>query len=777
MKLHPSAFFLTVLMVLCAWMALPSTVHARRGGGAPAAEAPEGGPADEDNAEAPAAPPAAKTPSKPVSKANAKAIKKEDLKVLPDELTVRTPIEKDGKDVTVLLKKRSIRSDNYVSGVWSSGGFTKIIFPVSTYRGYVKEDPILRVNASVEPGGIVEGLFTQGHQIHGSLNVKCAQAVGADKRQEVKPGNKVVALKKTRTVPTKMGYLTPTQPMRRIRVAAVISKDYVEQVEQEGGSIQTCVARVEQRFNDCDHFFARDVGCAWEVAWIVVNQDGSAVDFGKIPARDNTARFVVNFAGIHSRAGTGGGQIFKGGPGWSSWMLAGGIGGGGGGGVSHEGGHKFQASHYAGERPDCMKGNSCVGMLNLQLMCKYFEAYWGAAHAEAVCPAIVYDSPLAPYAMDDFANTHKDKPVTIDVLENDYDGNGDTISLQDVDSKSEKGGKVALSNDKKSVVYTPPRGYVGTDHFKYTSVDATGVGNREGYVRVDVSTPGLAHYYPFDDVPKPVHVRKRTICEQPDSGPYKVGLSAWSLDPLSVKGVKGNAVYNDSLAVKGYLFAGGCATPGLWSMTISLWVLFPDEVSLDMKDWKGNDMGCGGVIVCQGGALSGAYNGGALGGWVIGHLENGKGFGFSGNTVAGIGENCFELRSTEKLQPKKWYHLVMMMDREKKVLRAWVNNRELTVGKKTIPEGAITGDNLNLFNGYSWKQGVTSRCVIDELRIYNGTLTPQKISELYAEGAKAPIPVIKTTPVPVVAGKPEENGKAKTGAKTAVLADRDAVSE
>ncbi|MFD0916458.1 Ig-like domain-containing protein, partial [Pseudahrensia aquimaris] len=76
-------------------------------------------------------------------------------------------------------------------------------------------------------------------------------------------------------------------------------------------------------------------------------------------------------------------------------------------------------------------------------------------------------------AVDDAETTNVDTPVTIDVLANDTDDQGDAQTIQSFDMTSAEGGMIA-QNANGELVYIPPAGFVGTDTFEYTVVDAEG---------------------------------------------------------------------------------------------------------------------------------------------------------------------------------------------------------------------------------------------------------------------------------------------------------------
>jgi hypothetical protein len=75
-----------------------------------------------------------------------------------------------------------------------------------------------------------------------------------------------------------------------------------------------------------------------------------------------------------------------------------------------------------------------------------------------------------PLAVDDAATTSEDTPVTIDVLDNDNDVDGDTLTVSAVGAASNG----TATNNISSVAYTPAPGYVGADAFTYTVSDGKG---------------------------------------------------------------------------------------------------------------------------------------------------------------------------------------------------------------------------------------------------------------------------------------------------------------
>ena len=84
----------------------------------------------------------------------------------------------------------------------------------------------------------------------------------------------------------------------------------------------------------------------------------------------------------------------------------------------------------------------------------------------------VYEPPVnyPPTAVDDSATTQQGTPVTIDVLNNDSDSDGHTLTVDSVT----QGTHGSVTNNGNDVTYTPNSGFTGTDTFTYTISDGNG---------------------------------------------------------------------------------------------------------------------------------------------------------------------------------------------------------------------------------------------------------------------------------------------------------------
>ena len=92
------------------------------------------------------------------------------------------------------------------------------------------------------------------------------------------------------------------------------------------------------------------------------------------------------------------------------------------------------------------------------------------------------DKNRPPVANDDSATTDYEKSVVIDVLKNDSDADGDTLTIKSLGKPSH--GTAEVESGK--VKYTPAKGYSGKDSFKYTVSDGKG-GEAEAVVTITVN--------------------------------------------------------------------------------------------------------------------------------------------------------------------------------------------------------------------------------------------------------------------------------------------------
>lgn len=159
----------------------------------------------------------------------------------------------------------------------------------------------------------------------------------------------------------------------------------------------------------------------------------------------------------------------------------------------------------------------------------------GALHYEEVFTITVTGVNDPPAAVDDTATTSENTAVTIDVLNNDSDADGDTLTVDSVT----QGTHGSVINNDDDVTYTPDAGFSGTDSFTYTVSDGKG-GTDTATVTVTV-TKTLTR-----------------INAQIDTGPtaaiymWDDTADSWAIDEVTQKPVDGtNHVTSDTITVAG----------------------------------------------------------------------------------------------------------------------------------------------------------------------------------------------------------------------------------
>ncbi len=122
---------------------------------------------------------------------------------------------------------------------------------------------------------------------------------------------------------------------------------------------------------------------------------------------------------------------------------------------------------------------------------------WGRVNVyKAALAASATLGPTPPTAIDDTVTVAIfGEPRTVDVLANDYDTNGDTITITTFDASSVHGGTIARSvgtgpGGRDQLIYSAPSGYTGSDTFSYTITDGVS-GSDVGMVSVGVADGSL----------------------------------------------------------------------------------------------------------------------------------------------------------------------------------------------------------------------------------------------------------------------------------------------
>jgi uncharacterized repeat protein (TIGR01451 family) len=181
----------------------------------------------------------------------------------------------------------------------------------------------------------------------------------------------------------------------------------------------------------------------------------------------------------------------------------------------------------------------------------------------------------APVADDDSAATDEDNAVTVNVLANDSDEDGDTLTVTAVSNPANG----TATTDGTSVTYTPDTDFNGTDSFTYTANDGNG-GTDTATVNVTVN--------PVNDAPSFTAGGNVTVDE--DSGAYS---AAWasnvSAGPANESGqsVSFQVTGNTNAAL--FSSAPAVAADGTLSFTPAANANGSADVTVVLKDNGGGD--------------------------------------------------------------------------------------------------------------------------------------------------------------------------------------------
>lgn len=155
----------------------------------------------------------------------------------------------------------------------------------------------------------------------------------------------------------------------------------------------------------------------------------------------------------------------------------------------HEMGHNWGCGHYVGGNPEgtgIMGGNKVGRFTGAELNRIFNHRDSRIALGGILDPEGTYTKvELPPYASMDLIKLKQVEMLqtSIDVLANDFDVNGQAISLQDFDKVSAQG--ATITQQGQLLTYKPTGSFTGTDYFTYTIVDTTGK-IAEGVAIVDV---------------------------------------------------------------------------------------------------------------------------------------------------------------------------------------------------------------------------------------------------------------------------------------------------
>ena len=163
----------------------------------------------------------------------------------------------------------------------------------------------------------------------------------------------------------------------------------------------------------------------------------------------------------------------------------------------------------------------------------------GGTSTAAVTVTVSPQPNRPPVAVDDAATTASGQPVTVNVLANDSDPDGDPLTISGVTAPAN--GTVSAIGG--SITYTPAAGFAGTDRFTYSIDDGRG-GTATAAVTITIAPPVNQPPQAFDDT-------AATVTDQPVDIAVLNNDNDPDGDPLTISGVtapaNGTATINGTL--------------------------------------------------------------------------------------------------------------------------------------------------------------------------------------------------------------------------------------
>ncbi|YCM46919.1 LamG-like jellyroll fold domain-containing protein (plasmid) [Verrucomicrobiaceae bacterium 227] len=423
--------------------------------------------------------------------------------ILPDDLTLSVQV--DGNTRTLNLSKYSQRAANFVYYTWSAptadaentGVYvedTANAPQVRTFRGTVAEEPNTLLMASIRPGNKLyvsafDHLRGRGH-IWTLDNVDITAQLAT-----ATPGNPYP--------------VRPTGGFAEMELA--IDINWHKRVNNNGDDPDLSMVIAEHEAAIYDHFMARDVDTAIVLSCVVSRTgehelvpytDNHLFDIAEEWTRATQPLATAPWDQVHSFAPSTGLPPGVGGYAWQNRIgktdtPGRGVGSIGVNAMYHEsGGHNWDAVHL-GYGKDNMGGNRpSQGIFNRPRVIQKRDAR--ILTGDLAQPLGNYPSPVHPYGHADLVTTPVDTAIAIDVLANDADSNGDTLSVVAFSATSGKGGTVTQSGNL--LTYTPPVGYVGKDLITYTVQDSSSLQlQTRDLVFVEVINHDLTIHYDFEE--------------------------------------------------------------------------------------------------------------------------------------------------------------------------------------------------------------------------------------------------------------------------------------
>ena len=340
----------------------------------------------------------------------------------------------------------------------------------------------------------------------------------------------------------------------------------------------------------------------------------------------------------------------------------------------------------------------------------------------------VYTDAVHPYASDYYLQASPSTTVSVNILDNSDDSNGDIITIKDYETISSRGGSISKSGT--TLTYTPPNDFRGRDSFNYvieSGTTSTTKYNASGQVFIDVHPQNtLILHYGFEEK---AYSQVNDLSFNGSTNIGKLVTATFSDTTVSVNGKLGKAIQLDGTSG---VVLNDIADPLLNSQTISLW-------------FKQNSSGDG--FLFDTGAAGNLKKSG-----ISIEIEGSKlDINVQHEDTDDTGSNInIDIPSSSD----GWHNIVLVIDRASSSIKAYLNGSLAGIGNNSIPaDGYIKSrsytERISSSIGFSMDQNVneykfthvkdngSARInggfdgVIDEFKIFNKALSASEILSAY----------------------------------------------
>ncbi|MBL4882842.1 MAG: cadherin-like domain-containing protein [Oleispira sp.] len=668
----------------------------------------------------------------------------DDSKVVGEALpqTLSLIVNIDDKDLFLELEKHSVRSPNFQLLTFDVRRFQQFqtISPmpeVRTYRGYISNDPYQTVTGVVDSAGTIYLSGWGGDRRQWGRNIDISAKINPD----------ALGNSESTTTELKIDFETPAIVDNRLylpqsginfhnnlsRVAFTFRNSQFE--KQAGGNILNGIAQMEGHINELDYVWAQKTGLRWDVGNAVIEENGGieAATQARPSATDSTT-FRMTF-----QDPINGGYCWGGGY-WlgcvanytMNW------------GFTHEVGHNFGLGH--GEQTDnndqIQQPSTHMG--NMQARKTTGRLQQGTRFK----PAEALTNPMLPATFKDYLTVYQDQAGTVSPLANDYDANGDVLSIDSFEATTLEGGSV--SNNQGILTYTPPAGFVGVDQFSYVAVDTEGYKTR-GPVQIQVLTNGLTAHWDMDSlVTRTVNEESVEMIEDlSGQGNDLTAPSLASITPAAtLADVQVLGASNQGLSIQ--LMASAVKANDAIGHSLLPHKLDPGHNSFTAAMWFKYSTIDGDKLLI--GKSANGPNNMQYGGWEI--RSEGTKLAMQVSYRDRLMHDSEAIAEQEDaLIDGAWHHVVMVIDRENNELRGYLDGLALTT-QGILPVGGgpiMAAMNSSGYGGGSpFRVGghssvvcvgegdakvctVTEGQAFDTVKVFHKALTELEVTVLYAE--------------------------------------------